>query len=152
MATGFSVWIGADHGGVALKAAVIERLEELGHTVTDIGADGSQSVDYPDYAHPVASAVATGNADRGLLICGSGQGMAMAACKVPGVRAACVSDPVSARLVAEHNDARILCLGARIVGVELALACLEAWLNASFQGGRHRRRVGKIEALPPQDG
>ncbi|MFT6142343.1 MAG: ribose 5-phosphate isomerase B [Myxococcota bacterium] len=146
------IWVGADHGGVALKMVLVERLEELGHIVTDIGADGAKSVDYPDYARPVAEAVADGRAERGLLVCGSGQGMAMAACKVPGVRAACVSDPVSARLVVEHNDARVLCLGARIVGVELALGCLSAWLDASFEGGRHTRRVGKIEALPPQDG
>ncbi len=152
MAAGLKIWVGADHGGVALKAELVKRLADLGHTVTDIGADGSKSVDYPDYAGSVATAVADGRADRGLLICGSGQGMAIAACKVPGVRAACVSDPVSARLVAEHNDARVLCLGARIVGVELALGCLTAWLDASFQGGRHSRRVGKIEALAPQDG
>ena len=152
MGTPLRIWVGADHGGVELKAALVKKLEEFGHTVTDIGADGSHSVDYPDYAHPVATAVADGRADRGLLICGSGQGMAMAACKVPGVRAACVSDPVSARLVAEHNDARVLCLGARIVGVELALGCLTAWLDASFEGGRHSRRVAKIEALAPQDG
>lgn len=152
MGAAVKIWVGADHGGVELKRTLVRHLEDLGHTVTDVGTDGTDSVDYPDYAEPVAKAVANGEADRGLLICGSGQGMAMAACKVPGVRAACVSDPVSARLVAEHNDARVLCLGARIIGVELALGCVSAWLDASFEGGRHSRRVGKIEALAPQDG
>lgn len=146
------IYIGADHGGVHLKDALAEQLRAMGHTVEDVGTAGDESVDYPDYAEPVARAVASGMADRGLLVCGSGQGMAMAACKVPGVRAACVSDPVSARLVMAHNNAKVLCLGARLTGPDLATACVEAWLDTAFEGGRHERRVGKIEALGPQDG
>jgi len=144
--------LGCDHGGFALKAAVVQRLTALGHQVDDVGTHDTSSVDYPDYARPVAERVARGDVDRGVLLCGTGQGMAMSACKVPGVRAGCVSDATSARLIVQHNNAMVLCLGARILGEELALACLEAWLAASFEGGRHARRVGKIEAQAQADG
>ena len=144
--------VGADHAGYELKAQLVEHLRQIGHEVVDHGTSSSESVDYPDRAEPVARDVATGHSERGLLVCGSGQGMAIAACKVPGVRAACVSDPVSAALVIQHNDARVLTLGARIIGSELAVACVDAWLGASFEGGRHARRVGKIEALAATDG
>ena len=144
--------VGADHGGWQLKETLVAALRAAGHEVEDVGTDSDESVDYPDYAGIVAHAVAREQVDRGLLICGSGQGMAMAAGKVAGVRAGCVSDPVSARLIIQHNNARILCLGARILGEELALGCLWAWLNAEFEGGRHARRVAKIEALTGEDG
>lgn len=144
--------LGADHAGFELKDLLAAHARALGHEIIDHGPHASESVDYPDFAGKVAHDVAEGRADRGLLVCGSGQGMAMAANKVPGVRAACVSDPVSASLVIQHNDARVLTLGARIIGVELAKACFDAWLEATFEGGRHQRRVGKIEALAPGRG
>jgi ribose 5-phosphate isomerase B len=139
--------LGADHGGFALKAALAAHLKEDGHTVVDLGANGPERVDYPDYAEKVAHAVASGEADAGLLCCGTGIGMSIAANKVAGVRAAVVSDPYSARMAKEHNDANVLCLGGRVVGDELGLECLRAWLGARFQGGRHADRVAKIQAL-----
>lgn len=138
--------VGSDHAGLALKAAVTRHLREQGHEVEDLGTHGDDSVDYPDFARAVAERVAGGQADRGVLICGTGQGMAITANKVPGVRAAVVSDPFSARMAMAHNDARVLCLGQRVVGEGLALDLLDAWLAARFEGGRHGRRVGKIEA------
>jgi ribose 5-phosphate isomerase B len=139
--------VGADHGGYTLKDDIVRHLRRAGHEVVDHGAHGPESVDYPDFAVIVALDVAEGRADRGVLVCGSGQGMAIAANKVDGVRAACVSEPVSARLVAEHNDARVLTLGARTVGPLVALACVDAWLDARFEGGRHAGRVVKIDAI-----
>ncbi len=137
--------MGADHGGVALKAELAARLVDQGHEVIDLGTHGPDGVDYPDYAHAVADLVVSGGADRGILVCGTGQGMAMAANKVPGVRAGVVSDTFSATMIAEHNDAKILCLGARVVGPGLAAAIVDSYMGASFAGGRHARRVGKIE-------
>ncbi len=136
--------VGADHGGFRLKAVLVEHLEGEGHDVVDLGTSGPESVDYPDRGAPVARAVANGEADRGVLVCGTGQGMAMTANKVRGVRAAVVSDVFSARMATEHNDARVLCLGERVVGAGLAIACLDAWLSSEFAGGRHARRVEKI--------
>ena len=136
--------MGADHGGVGLKDDLAEQLRGQGHEVLDLGTNGSDSVDYPDFAHQVAQAILDDRADRGILVCGTGQGMAMAANKVPGVRAGVVSDTFSARMIAEHNDARILCLGARVVGPSLASEIVASYLGASFEGGRHARRVGKI--------
>jgi ribose 5-phosphate isomerase B len=137
--------MGADHGGFGLKDELAARLQSQGHEVIDLGTNGSASVDYPDFAHAVAEQVAAGTADRGILVCGTGQGMAMAANKVPGVRAGVVSDTFSARMIAEHNDARILCIGARVVGASLAADIVDSYLGASFEGGRHTRRVGKID-------
>ena len=136
--------MGADHGGVHLKDELAEQLRAAGHEVVDCGTNGTDSVDYPDFAHQVAQRVASEQVDRGILVCGTGQGMAMAANKVPGVRAGVVSDTFSARMIAEHNDARILCLGARVVGPSLASEIVQSYLGASFEGGRHARRVGKI--------
>lgn len=138
--------IGSDHAGLELKAALVEHLRALDHEVVDHGAYDDRSVDYPDFAQLVGQAVAAGEVDRGLLICGTGQGMAIAANKIPGVRAAVVSDTFSARMAMAHNDARVLCLGQRVVGAGLALDILDAWLGARFEGGRHARRVGKIES------
>jgi ribose 5-phosphate isomerase B len=137
--------IGSDHAGLTLKATIRAHLAAAGHQLEDVGTHDTASCDYPDFAHAVARLVAGGGADRGVLVCGSGIGMAIAANKVPGARAAVVSDPLSARLAAEHNDARILCVGERIVGPGLALACVDAWLGAAFEGGRHARRVARIE-------
>jgi ribose 5-phosphate isomerase B len=138
---------GADHGGVALKDILAARLRDAGHTVSDLGTHGGDSVDYPDFGRAVAEAVASGAADRGILVCGTGQGMAMTANKIPGVRAGVVSDAFSARMIVEHNNAQILSLGARVVGQSLAETLVDAFMAASFEGGRHARRVGKIE--PP---
>ncbi|MEK6608230.1 MAG: ribose 5-phosphate isomerase B [Myxococcota bacterium] len=136
---------GSDHGGFALKRELCAALRAAGHEVADLGSHDETSVDYPDYARAVARAVARGEADRGLLCCGSGIGMAIAANKVAGVRAAVVSDPYSARMSRAHNDANVLCLGGRVVGGELAKDCLRAFLETPFEGGRHARRVAKLD-------
>ena len=137
--------LGADHGGVELKDILAERLRHAGHSVSDLGTHDGASVDYPDFGRAVAEAVASGTAERGILVCGTGQGMAMTANKVPGVRAGVVSDSFSARMIVEHNNAQIMSLGARVVGQSLAETLVDAFLSASFEGGRHARRVGKIE-------
>ena len=136
--------LASDHGGVDLKAHLARRLADQGHSIDDLGTHGSGSVDYPDFAHAVARAIADGSADRGILVCGTGQGMAMSANKVSGVRAGVVSDVFSARMIVEHNNAQIICLGARILGPSLADELVDAFLEASFEGGRHQRRVEKI--------
>lgn len=135
--------IGADHGGFDLKEVLKAHLVELGHEVHDVGTHDTRSVDYPDFAHAVAWRVKGGEAERGVLVCGTGQGMAMAAGQVPGVRAGCVSDAFSARMIAAHNDARVITLGGRVVGPDLAKTLVDAFLGASFEGGRHQRRVDK---------
>jgi ribose 5-phosphate isomerase B len=135
--------IGCDHTGPQMKRALIEStLSE--HEILDVGTDSTDPVDYPDIAQEVARLVAEGEAERGLLICGTGLGMAMAAGKRPGIRAARCTDPYSAELSRRHNDANILCLGARITGHDMARKIVETWLDAPFEGGRHARRVGKI--------
>lgn len=138
------VVVGSDHAGLELKRALSEHLRSKGHELEDVGTDGPASCDYPDFAQAVARLVASGEADRGILVCGTGQGMAIAANKVPGVRAGCVSDTFSARMIAAHNDARVLCLGQRVVGQGLAVEIVEAWLGTTFEGGRHAARVAKI--------
>ncbi len=139
--------LGSDHGGYQLKQAVAEWVRELGHQVHDYGVHSPESADYPDYAEQVAAAVARGEADRGILVCGTGIGMSMAANKVPGVRASVCHDVFSARATREHNDANVLCLGERVIGPGLARAIVETWLAAEFAGGRHARRVDKIREL-----
>lgn len=137
--------IGCDHAGTELKLALANVLEAEGYVVRDVGTDGSESVDYPDFAHEVAKLVAGGEASVGLLVCGTGIGMSIAANRHPGVRAALCGDVFSARLTRLHNDANVLCVGARVVGGGLAEDILRAFLAARFEGGRHERRVGKIE-------
>ena len=139
--------LGADHAGVNLKAAVATHLRGLGHDVTDHGAFDTSSVDYPDYAKKVGEAVRAGQADLGICICGSGTGIAIAANKLHGIRAANCMTELHARMARQHNDANVLCLGERFVGVGLALAIVEAFLSASFEGGRHAKRVEKIGVL-----
>ena len=141
------VAVGSDHAGLQLKVALVNRLVELGHQVEDVGTHTTASCDYPDFAVAVGQQVADGQADRGLLVCGSGLGMAIAANKVAGVRAVTVSDTFSAHASREHNDANVLCLGERVVGPGLARDILDIWMGASFEGGRHERRVEKIRAL-----
>ncbi|TKJ31351.1 MAG: ribose 5-phosphate isomerase B [Chloroflexi bacterium B3_Chlor] len=140
--------IASDHGGSRLKSDTTRLLQELGHTHHDFGPHDFHDVDYPDYAVKVARAVADGEFDRGILICGTGQGMAMSANKVKGVRAALCHDTFSARISREHNDANVLCLGERVVGSGLAADIVKTWLEAeSSDEERHHRRVGKIIAL-----
>ena len=142
--------LGSDHWGVSLKARIMAKLNQLTErdlTCHDFGPSTDESVDYPDYAAKVAEAVASGDYDRGILICASGIGMAMAANKVRGVRAASIDDPESARATREHNDANVLALGARRVSDDEALAIIEAFLTTPFGGGRHQRRVDKIAEI-----
>jgi ribose 5-phosphate isomerase B len=141
------VALAADHAGVGLKHEVKRLLDELGIAYEDFGTHTDASVDYPDYAELVARAVARGDFDRGILVCGTGIGMAMAANKIPGIRAAPVADLDSARLAREHNDANVLALGARVLPRDRALEIVRTFLEAPFLGGRHERRVGKIAAL-----
>jgi ribose 5-phosphate isomerase B len=144
--------VGADHAGVDLKDHLAAWLAARGHLVVDKGTRDHASCHYPEFALAVARAVAHGEADLGLLVCGTGQGMAMAANRVPGVRAGVVMDTFSAAAIREHNDARVICLGARVVGPGLAEACLAAFLGASFQGGRHQLRIDLIHAAERGEG
>ena len=139
--------IAADHGGVRLKKELAEYVAELGHEVLDQGTNGSDSVDYPDYARKVTDLLASGGADLGILVCGTGQGMAMSANKLPGIRAGVVSDTFSARMIRAHNNANVLCLGERVIGAGLARELTKAFLETEFEGGRHERRVSKIEGM-----
>ena len=139
--------IGADHAGFSLKEQLKAWLAAGGHRVIDHGTHSTASVDYPDYAAAVAEAVRAGGAERGVLVCGSGIGMAMAANKVAGVRAAVAGDPDVARLSRQHNDANVLALGARLTTPTQALAVVQAWLATPFEGGRHARRVDKLSQL-----
>src|SRR5437879_7214418 len=139
--------LGADDAGFPLKEDPKAGLISRGHDVVDLGTHSAESVDYPDFAVGVGSAITAGKADRGVLVCGTGIGMAMAANKVPGVRAAACSDAYTARMSREHNDANILALGARITSREAAIEIVEIWLGAEFAGGRHARRIEKIVAL-----
>jgi len=136
--------IGADHAGFHLKERLKKWLETNGHTTHDFGTHTEESVDYPDFAHPVAEAVEKKNFDLGLLICGSGNGVAMSANKHAGIRAAICWNEDLAALAREHNDANVLCLPARFLNPEDAERILDRFLNSSFEGGRHARRVGKI--------
>ena len=141
---------GSDHAGLKLKLELVSHLTGLGHEVEDLGTHTESSCDYPDFAAAVGARVAAGDADFGLLVCGTGVGMSIAANKVAGVRAAVVSDTFSAHATRQHNDANVLCLGERVVGGGLARDILDAWLGARFEGGRHQRRVDKITALEAQ--
>jgi ribose 5-phosphate isomerase B len=136
--------LGSDHAGVALKAILREALDAEGYPTLDLGADGSESVDYPDFAIAVAEAVTEGRARFGVLVCGTGIGISIAANRNPGIRCALVHDVTGARLSREHNDANVLALGARVIGPEVALDALRAFLSTPFAGGRHERRVKKL--------
>lgn len=140
--------LGADHGGFPLKKVLHERLAQLGHEVFDCGTGSDAAVDYPDFALAVAERVAAGAVERGIMICGSGVGACVAANKVPGIRAALCHDTFSARQGVEDDDVNMLCLGARVIGVELAAEVVKAWLAARFsEAERHRRRRDKVLAL-----
>lgn len=143
--------IGGDHSSIELKQAVKQHLEELGHEVEDLGAHTTESSDYPYWGRLVGEAVAGGGAEAGIAICGTGVGISIAANKVKGVRAACVSEPFSAQMAKRHNNANVLAFGARVVGTDLALMIVDTWLAAEFEaGGRHSHRVGMITDLDAQ--
>jgi ribose 5-phosphate isomerase B len=140
--------IGSDHAGFDLKNHIRDILSENNHDVIDMGTDSSNSCDYPDFAHLVADAITSGSAERGILICGTGVGMSVSANKIHGIRAAAVSEPVSSRLSREHNDANIICMGARVVGPEVAEEIVKVFMSTDFSGGeRHCRRIEKIKLL-----
>lgn len=139
--------VGSDHGGFAAKEALVRRLTTLGHHILDLGTTSDASSDYPDYAKAVGSAVASRHADRGVLLCGTGIGMAIAANKIPGVRAAVVWNNTTAILAAEHNGANILCLGGRLLSRPAISRLVEIWLKTPFGGGRHARRIRKIARM-----
>ena len=134
----------SDHAAFELKAALVAYLREAGHSVTDLGPDGVDSVDYPDYGYKLAEEIADGRADRGVALCGTGIGISIAANRHPACRCALVSEPLSARLAREHNDANVVAMGGRLLGIEMAKACLDAFLATPFGGGRHERRVDKL--------
>ena len=136
--------IGSDHRGYDAKRRIRSLLEQLGHEVLDVGPEGQQSVDYPDFAFQVALAVSEGRVDRGILICGTGIGMCIAANKVKGVRAAPCHDSITAEMSRRHNDANVLCLSADLLGEELIDRMVRIWLETEFESGRHARRVEKI--------
>jgi ribose 5-phosphate isomerase B len=140
------VALGSDHAGFELKERIARRLAELGHEIVDCGTHSTESVDYPDFAGAVARKVADGTCERGILACGTGIGVAMAAGKVKGVRAATVHDRFTAQMSREHNDSNVLCLGARVLDPRHALELAELWITVPFAGGRHERRVRKIDA------
>ena len=139
------VFLGSDHAGYALKEVLEGALGELGHEAVDLGTHDAERVDYPDFGHRVAEAVLAHEGSLGLLVCGSGIGISIAANRHAGVRAALCHDSYSARLSREHNDANVLCLGARVIGEGLARDVLEAFLGGRFEGGRHAARVAKID-------
>ncbi|MBD8547625.1 ribose 5-phosphate isomerase B [Sphingomonas sp. CFBP 8760] len=136
--------IAADHAAVSLKTVLAAWLADIGHEVIDLGTHGDGRVDYPDYGFAVAMALADGRADRGVALCGSGVGISIAANRHPACRCALVSEPLSAALARHHNDANAIALGARLIGEEMAKACITAFLSAEFEGGRHQHRVDKL--------
>ena len=136
--------IASDHAAVAMKGELAAWLAEQGHEVADLGTHGEASVDYPDFGYKLAEHVAAGEAERGVALCGSGIGISIAVNRNPAVRCAMVSEPLSARLSREHNDANVIALGARLIGIEMAKACIEAFLATPFAGDRHVRRVDKL--------
>ncbi len=142
--------LGADHGGVSLKNRLAKAIIEAGHEVRDFGTHDQASVDYPDYAHAVCGVVAGAEADLGILVCGTGIGMSIAANRHPKIRCALVHDVTTARLTRQHNDANIIALGARIVGEEVALDIVRAFLTTEFEGGRHERRLAKLNPAPSE--
>ena len=144
MAAEKTIAIAADHAGFHLKAVIKDELEALGYVVLDLGTDGPDSVDYPDYGNAVAVALRDQDATRGIIVCGTGIGIAIAANRHPHVRAAVCHDVTTARAARQHNDANVLALGARIVGEQVAKDCLHEFLTVSYEGGRHDRRVAKL--------
>lgn len=143
----YTIAIASDHAGFELKQKMVTQLQQAGCLVWDLGPDNSDRVDYPDYAVKLAAQVASGEVQKGILICGSGVGMSMAANRVPGVRCALVSDPETARLSRAHNDSNVLALGARLTGEDMAWACVLMWLKTEFEAGRHEARIQKLDHI-----
>jgi ribose 5-phosphate isomerase B len=148
MCAAMKIALASDHAALDLKADLAAWLTGLGHEVADLGTDGEASVDYPDYGYKLAGHLAAGLAERGIALCGSGIGIAIAMNRHPAVRCAQVAEPVSARLARTHNDANAIALGSRLIGSDMARACVEAFLDAEFAGGRHTRRVEKLSKIP----
>ncbi len=142
--------IASDHAAIDMKAALVDWLNEAGHDVVDLGPMTTDSVDYPDYGYKLAAEVASGRAERGVALCGSGLGISMAVNRNPACRCALVSEGLSARLSREHNDANVIAMGARLVGIEIAKDCLDIFLKTQFGGDRHQRRVDKLSAPQAQ--
>ncbi|MHA1599101.1 MAG: ribose 5-phosphate isomerase B [Alphaproteobacteria bacterium] len=138
-----TIAVACDHGGYDLKLALIETIEEMGHQVIDLGS-GTESVDYPDFGYALAKAVRDGQASRGVLVCGSGIGISIAANRFPEIRCALIHDALGARLSRQHNDANVIAFGGRMTGIDLARDCLTVFLQTEFEGGRHARRVEKL--------
>lgn len=145
------IGIGNDHSAVEMKKEVMKFLQDLGYEVINYGTDSTENCDYPVYGEKVGRAVVAKEVDLGILICGTGVGISLAANKVKGVRAVVCSEPYSARLSRQHNNTNILAFGARVVGIELAKMIIEEWLNAEFEGGRHQRRVDMIMDIEKRD-
>ncbi|WP_187335691.1 ribose 5-phosphate isomerase B [Novosphingopyxis iocasae] len=143
--------IASDHAAIEMKAALADMMREAGHEVDDLGPMDTSSVDYPDYGYKLAEAVASGAAERGVALCGSGIGISIAVNRNPGCRSALVSEPLSAELSRSHNDANVIAMGARLIGIEQAKACLTAFLSTDFLGDRHQRRVDKLTNPPHQE-
>lgn len=141
------IGIGNDHSAVEMKQEITAYLKELGHEVVNYGTDSNESCDYPEYGEKVGRAVVSGEVEKGILICGTGFGISLAANKVKGVRAVVCSEPYTAKLSRMHNDANILAFGARVVGIEMAKMIVNEWLNAEFEGGRHQRRIDMVMAI-----
>ncbi len=139
-----SVAVASDHAGYDLKRALKQELEAMGHPILDLGTDSNESADYPDFGYAVARALKEGRAARGVLVCGSGVGISIAANRYPEVRAALVHDSLGARLAREHNDANVICFGGRMIDAEVARQCLKVFLETQFEGGRHATRVQKL--------
>ena len=142
-----NIALAADHAGYQLKDELAAWLREAGHQVLDLGTNGPDSVDYPHFGRRLADAVASGEAERGVVVCGSGIGISIAVNRNPACRCARVDDPLSAALAREHNDANVLALGARLVGHDMAKACVQAFLGTQFAGGRHQRRVDQLSTI-----
>lgn len=140
-----NIALGCDHGGFALKKELVHLLEQAGHVIVDLGCFSEESVDYPEFANGVCQAIKDGRCSRGILVCGTGIGMSIAANRHRHIRAALCHEAFTARLSREHNDANVLCLGARVLGVALALDIVKVWLETEFAGGRHLRRISMME-------
>lgn len=136
--------IACDHAGFALKSALKADLTSIGRDIIDLGTNGTSSVDYPDFGYAIAHAIRDGRAQRGVLICGSGIGISIAANRFPEIRAALVHDALGAKMARLHNDANVICFGGRMIGEDVAIDCLRVFLTTEFEGGRHTRRIGKL--------
>ena len=139
--------VGCDHAAYELKEAIKEKLTKEGHEVLDMGCDSTESVDYPKYGHAVGRAVASGEAERGIAVCGSGIGISIACNKVPGIRAALCTSVKMAEMCRRHNNANVVCMGARMISQELAFDIIDKWMTTDFEGGKHLRRINEIEDL-----